>query len=50
MKARPTIREKILLGNPESSLELQVDSLAQNHLEAIDSVVGEEKDDAISGI
>jgi len=33
-----------------SSLELQVDSLALNHLEAIDSIVGEEKDDAISGI
>ena len=37
-------------GTEFSSLELQVDSLAQNHLEAIDSVVGEEKDDAISGI
>ena len=37
-------------GTEFSSLELQVDSLALNHLEAIDSIVGEEKDDAISGI
>lgn len=32
-----------------SFLELQVDSLALNYLEGIGSIVGEEKDDTISG-